>query len=221
MTTEPLLKSLRYVMSDEPQSRSACCRLQEFYADSATREMKDRQEFTFEAPCACVTVPQQEVWEGWRAGKERCLVMADEGRRSSRTSCFQDRALQEARLPIRNKAPEKRFTELGVIQFEDGSTRRGDAMLDESPDPRQRRGRVLIVRTPRVIGRCSGGESGLRLVYTSLPKQVSRVRPRSPVLEAEQVLHAAQQRVVLYGVALVVAPWCASDHEARRSARVR
>ena len=66
MTTEPLLKQLlRYVMSDEARHVAfGVLSLQEYYKELTDAEMKDRQEFAFEAAVRMRDrFLQQEVWE--------------------------------------------------------------------------------------------------------------------------------------------------------------
>src|SRR5712691_11405334 len=66
VTTEPLLKKLlRYVMSDEARHVAfGVLSLQEMYANLSDAEMKERQEFTFEAAVRMRDrFLQQEVWD--------------------------------------------------------------------------------------------------------------------------------------------------------------
>ena len=66
MTTEPLLKQLlRYVMSDEARHVAfGVLSLQEYYAGLSAAELRERQEFAFEAAVRMRDrFLQQEVWE--------------------------------------------------------------------------------------------------------------------------------------------------------------
>src|SRR5512136_878086 len=66
MTTEPLLKQLlRYVMSDESRHVAfGVLSLQEYYAQLSAGELRERQEFAFEAAVRMRDrFLQQEVWE--------------------------------------------------------------------------------------------------------------------------------------------------------------
>ena len=128
LTTEPLLKQLlRYVMSDEARHVAfGVLSLKEYYAELTDAEMLERQEFAFEAAVRMRDrFLQQEVWDrhGHRpegglppraAGPAAPAVPAD--------AVLQDRPeLQEAR-PARRRNDgwlRRKFTELGVIQFED------------------------------------------------------------------------------------------------------
>jgi len=66
LTTEPLLKQLlRYVMSDEARHVAfGVLSLKEFYDGLSQAEIKERQEFAFEAAVRMRDrFLQQEVWE--------------------------------------------------------------------------------------------------------------------------------------------------------------
>ncbi len=140
MTTEPLLKQLlRYVMSDEARHVAfGVLSLQEYYKELSDAEMKDRQEFTFEAAVRMRDrFLQQEVWDrmGVDVKDALRLVMADEGRAMFQNILFSKIVPNCKKLGLleRNDAwLRKRFTELGVIQFEDWvDTGEEYAMLDE------------------------------------------------------------------------------------------
>ena len=93
MTTEPLLKQLlRYVMSDEARHVAfGVLSLQEYYKELSDAEMKDRQEFTFEAAVRMRDrFLQQEVWErmGVPVKDAVRLVMVDEGRKEFQNILF-------------------------------------------------------------------------------------------------------------------------------------
>src|SRR5712691_11754682 len=146
MTTEPLLKQLlRYVMSDEARHVAfGVLSLKEFYAELSDAEMKDRQEFTFEAAVRMSDrFLQQEVWErmGVPVKDAVRLVMADEGRKEFQNILFSKIVPNCKKLGWldRNKGwLRQRFTELGVIQFEDWvDTGEEYAMLDEVAKDRE------------------------------------------------------------------------------------
>lgn len=126
-TTEPLLKQLlRYVMSDEARHVAfGVLSLQEYYAGLSTSELRERKEFTYEAAVRMRDrFLQQEVWE--RLGvpvKEAMSVV----QRSPERMLFQ-RMLFAKIVPNCKKLGlldngdtwlRERFTELGVIEFED------------------------------------------------------------------------------------------------------
>jgi len=140
MTTEPLLKQLlRYVMSDEARHVAfGVLSLQEYYKELTDAEMLDRQEFTFEAAVRMRDrFLQQEVWErmGVPVKDAVRLVMADGGRKEFQNILFSKIGPNCKKLGLldRNKGwLRQRFTELGVIQFEDWvDTGEEYAMLDE------------------------------------------------------------------------------------------
>jgi methyl-accepting chemotaxis protein len=127
MTEEPLLKQLlRYVMSDEARHVAfGVLSLKEVYDGMTDAEMKDRQEFAFEAASACATAScQQEVWEkhGRQPARRRAArAQGPDPRPVPADAVLQDRAeLQEARSarPQRQWL-RRRFEEMNVIQFED------------------------------------------------------------------------------------------------------
>jgi hypothetical protein len=140
MTTEPLLKQLlRYVMSDEARHVAfGVLSLQEYYKELSDAEMLERQEFTFEAAVRMRDrFLQQEVWErmGVPVKDAVKLVMVDEGRKEFQNILFSKIVPNCKKLGLldRNHAwLRQRFTELGVIQFEDWvDTGEEYAMLDE------------------------------------------------------------------------------------------
>ena len=140
MTTEPLLKQLlRYVMSDEARHVAfGVLSLQEFYSQLSDAEIKDRQEFAFEAAVRMRDrFLQQEVWDrmGVPVKDAVRLVMADEGRGVFQQLLFSKIVPNCKKLGLLDRNGHwlrQRFTELGVIQFEDWvDTGEEYAMLDE------------------------------------------------------------------------------------------
>jgi hypothetical protein len=112
--------------------------LQEYYTELSDAEMKDRQEFAFEAAVRMRDrFLQQEVWDrmGVPVKDAVRLVMVDEGRKEFQNILFSKIVPNCKKLGLldRNKGLlRKRFTELGVIQFEDWvDTGEEYAMLDE------------------------------------------------------------------------------------------
>jgi hypothetical protein len=140
MTTEPLLKQLlRYVMSDEARHVAfGVLSLQEYYSELSDAEIKDRQEFAFEAAVRMRDrFLQQEVWDrmGVPVKDAVRLVMADEGRGVFQQLLFSKIVPNCKKLGLLDRNGHwlrQRFTELGVIQFEDWvDTGEEYAMLDE------------------------------------------------------------------------------------------
>src|SRR3954462_8588182 len=127
MTTEPLLKKLlRYVMSDEARHVAfGVLSLQEYYAQLNAAEIKERQEFAFEAAVRMRDrFLQQEVWE--RMGvdvKQAVEVLLRTPERDIFQAMLFSKIVPNCRkLGLLDAADgwlRQRFTELGVIQFED------------------------------------------------------------------------------------------------------
>ncbi len=140
MTTEPLLKKLlRYVMSDEARHVAfGVLSLQEFYQELNSSEIRERQEFAFEAAVRMRDrFLQQEVWErmGVDVKEALTLVLQDEGRKMFQNILFSKIVPNCKKLGLLDAGDgwlRERFTELGVIQFEDwADTETEYADLDE------------------------------------------------------------------------------------------
>src|SRR4051794_38475678 len=140
MTTEPLLKKLlRYVMSDEARHVAfGVLSLQEYYDELTSAEVRERQEFAFEAAVRMRDrFLQQEVWErmGVDVKEALALVLQDDGRKMFQNVLFSKIVPNCKKLGLLDAADgwlRERFTELGVIQFEDGvDTAAGYPALDE------------------------------------------------------------------------------------------
>jgi hypothetical protein len=126
MTTEPLLKQLlRYVMSDEARHVAfGVISLQDFYKELTEAELKERQEFAFEAGVRMRDrFLQQEVWD--RMGlpvKESVELVKRAPERPIFEQMIFSKIVPNCRklgLLDANKGwLRERFTELGVIQFE-------------------------------------------------------------------------------------------------------
>jgi hypothetical protein len=127
MTTEPLLKQLlRYVMSDEARHVAfGVLSLKEYYADLSDAEMKERQEFAFEAAVRMRDrFLQQEVWDRMGLDVKEVLpvVMQAEERKVFQSMLFAKIVPNCKKLGLLERNDgwlRQKFTELGVIQFED------------------------------------------------------------------------------------------------------
>jgi hypothetical protein len=127
MTTEPLLKQLlRYVMSDEARHVAfGVLSLKEYYNELTAAEVRERQEFAFEAAVRMRDrFLQQEVWDrmGVDVKEATKLVMMDDGRKMFQNILFSKIVPNCKKLGLLDAADgwlRERFTELGVIQFED------------------------------------------------------------------------------------------------------
>ncbi len=140
MTTEPLLKKLlRYVMSDEARHVAfGVLSLQEFYKELNSAEIRERQEFAFEAAVRMRDrFLQQEVWErmGVDVKEALTLVLQDDSRKQFQNILFSKIVPNCKKLGLLDAGDgwlRDRFTDLGVIQFEDwADTETEYADLDE------------------------------------------------------------------------------------------
>ena len=129
LTTEPLLKQLlRYVMSDEARHVAfGVLSLKEFYEGLDATEIRERQEFAFEAAVQLRNrFMVQDVWE--RLGADPKEVVAflnanpDPGRQMFQTMLFSKIVPNAKKLGLLDAGDgwlRTKFTELGIIQFED------------------------------------------------------------------------------------------------------
>jgi hypothetical protein len=127
MTPDPLLKQLlRYVMSDEARHVAfGVLSLKEYYAGLSDAELKERQEFAFEAAVRMRDrFLQQEVWErmGIKPNEILPLVLRDPGRDMFQQMLFSKIVPNCKKLGLLDAGEgwlRTKFTEMGVIQFED------------------------------------------------------------------------------------------------------
>lgn len=127
MTEEPLLKKLlRYVMSDEARHVAfGVLSLKEVYAEMTDAEMKDRQEFAYEAAVRMRDrFLSQEVWERMGVAPKDVLpiVLRDPTRDLFQQMLFSKIVPNCKKLGLLDRNDmwlRHRFEEMGVIQFED------------------------------------------------------------------------------------------------------
>jgi hypothetical protein len=127
LTTEPLLKQLlRYVMSDEARHVAfGVLSLQDYYKELSTPELRERQEFAFEAAVRMRDrFLQQEVWErmGIPVKDAVQLVMQSPERLGFQSMLFSKIVPNCKKLGLLDAGDgwlRTKFTELGVIAFED------------------------------------------------------------------------------------------------------
>jgi hypothetical protein len=127
LSTEPLLKQLlRYVMSDEARHVAfGVLSLQELYSQLTAAELRERQEFAFEAAVRMRDrLLQQEVWErlGLDVAEAVSIVNQSEERRAFQQLLFTKIVPNCKKLGLLDAGDgwlRQRFGELGVIQFED------------------------------------------------------------------------------------------------------
>ena len=127
-TQEPLLKKLlRYVMSDEARHVAfGVLSLKEVYEDMTHAELRERQEFAFEAALRMRDrFMRQEVWHRMGVDTEEMvkfqLDMPDELRVFQRMlfSKIVPNCKKLGLLDAGDGWLRDRFTDIGVIQFED------------------------------------------------------------------------------------------------------
>ena len=126
-TNEPLLKKLlRYVMSDEARHVAfGVLSLKEVYDSLSDAEMKDRQEFAFEAAIRMRDrFMQQEVWERMEVNVRDVvpLLLEDPTRTVFQSMLFSKIVPNCKKLGLldrNDKWLRRRFEDMGVIQFED------------------------------------------------------------------------------------------------------
>jgi hypothetical protein len=126
-TNEPLLKKLlRYVMSDEARHVAfGVLSLQEVYSEMSDKEMKDRQEFAYEASVRMRDrFLQQEVWDrmGVNTKEIAPMMLQDPSRQLFQQMLFSKIVPNCKKLGLldrNDKWLRHKFEEMGVIQFED------------------------------------------------------------------------------------------------------
>jgi hypothetical protein len=126
LTTEPLLKKLlRYVMSDEARHVAfGVLSLKEVYDGLGAKEIRERQEFAFEAAVRMRDrFLQQEVWDrlGVDVKQATSLVLQAPDRALFQQMLFSKIVPNCKKLGLIDAADgwlRDRFTELGVIAFE-------------------------------------------------------------------------------------------------------
>ncbi|MGZ4683038.1 MAG: ferritin-like domain-containing protein, partial [Acidimicrobiales bacterium] len=128
LTEEPLLKKLlRYVMSDEARHVAfGVLSLKEYYAELSDAEVRERQEFAFEAAVRMRDrFLQQEVWE--RMGVDgrqmvKLLLETPPDQQIFQQMLFSKIVPNCKKLGLLDASDQwlrHRFEEIGVIQFED------------------------------------------------------------------------------------------------------
>ncbi len=143
MTQEPLLKKLlRYVMADEARHVAfGVLSLQEIYADMNASEIRERQEFAFEAALRMRDRMQgQEIWDriGVTPRDAAQVTLMDPDRVVFQAALFSKIVPNCKKLGLLDAADgwlRTKFTEMGVIAFEDfeDTTLDIDANADGSP----------------------------------------------------------------------------------------
>jgi hypothetical protein len=147
MTKEPLLKKLlRYVMSDEARHVAfGVLSLQEIYGQMTGAEIRERQEFAFEAALRMRDrFLRQEVWDRLGVDNKQMvpfLLAIPEELKIFQQFLFTKIVPNCKKLGLLDAGDgwlRQRFTEIGVIQFEDWvDTGEEYALLDEVAKDRE------------------------------------------------------------------------------------
>jgi len=147
MTTEPLLKQmLRYVMADEARHVAfGVLSLQEYYRELSAAELRERQEFAFEAAIRMKDrLIMQEVWERLEVPTADVVKVYSQApdRDDFQILLFSKIVPNLRKLGLLDAADgwlREKFTDMGVIAFEHltDSTEEEDAFADGSPVERQ------------------------------------------------------------------------------------
>ena len=137
-TEEPLLKQLlRYVMADEARHVAfGTISLQEYYGELSCAEIRERQEFAFDAALRMRDrLLMVQVWE--RVGVPKAIIREFLLRLRQGEAFFQARLFSKIvpnckKLGLLDAGDgwlRQRFTDIGVIQFEDAADARLDVEL--------------------------------------------------------------------------------------------
>ena len=147
MTQDPLLKQLlRYVMADEARHVAfGVLSLQEYYEGLTTAELRERQEFAFEAAVRMRDrFLQQEVWDRMGVDPKTILpaVLSAPDRNQFQALLFSKIVPNCRKLGLLDAADgwlRTKFTELGVIEFESAvdTSEEYDAMAAVPPTQRE------------------------------------------------------------------------------------
>ena len=155
ITNEPLLKQLlRYVMADEARHVAfGVLSLQEYYRELSDSEMRERQEFAFDAASRLQQrFMQAEVWE--RMGVDpKAVRRALDANNPPEQQIFQQMLFSKIvpnckKLGLLDAADgwlRERFTETGVIQFEDWVDT-GEEYADLDAVAQDRALRIVVTR---------------------------------------------------------------------------
>jgi hypothetical protein len=143
LTDEPLLKQmLRYVMADEARHVAfGVLSLQELYTELSAAELRERQEFAFEAAVRMRDRMQmQELWERLDVPMSDVIKLVQQApdRADFQILLFSKIIPNCKKLGLLDAGDgwlRQKFTEMGVIEFENlaDTTEEADAAADGSP----------------------------------------------------------------------------------------
>ena len=145
-TKEPLLKQLlRYVMADEARHVAfGVLSLQEFYLDLTQAEIRERQEFAFEAAIRMRDrMAGQEIWDrmGVPLADAAKAASQDPGRLDFQALLFGKIVPNCKKLGLLDAGDgwlRTKFTEMGVIEFEDFEDTVAEVDLEADGSPADR-----------------------------------------------------------------------------------
>jgi hypothetical protein len=145
-TPEPLLRQLlRYVMADEARHVAfGVLSLQEIYADLTAAEIRDRQEFAFEAAVHMRDrMSGQEVWDRMGVSPLVAAKIAEQDvtRVDFQSLLFGKIVPNCKKLGLLDAGDgwlRARFTEIGIIQFEDFEDTEAEIMAQAEGSPADR-----------------------------------------------------------------------------------
>jgi hypothetical protein len=135
-TTCPLLRDLTAaVMEDESRHVAfGVLSLREFCADLSEAERTEREEFVYEA-CVLMRdrITNREVWEAVGLDPEECIEEADKSElaKNFRYRLFSKIVPNVKSLGLLSEKQRKRFHELEILQYEDGTTSDVDQDIEE------------------------------------------------------------------------------------------
>jgi hypothetical protein len=125
-TYEPLLRALTtYVMQDEARHVAyGILSLQDYYADQPEKEVREREDFVFEA--ARLMRDRflfQDVWLKQGLPSDECMKIAleNQGQQMFRQMLFTKIVPAVKRIGLLSDRQRQRFQELGILQFEHGA----------------------------------------------------------------------------------------------------
>jgi hypothetical protein len=124
MAQEPLIKDITHrIMQDEARHVAfGVLSLKEIYREMSESELKDREDFTYEA-CELMRdrLLAEDVWEvmGWNVPEVREIVLHSPTMKEFRQILFSKIVPNVKRLGLLTPRLRKGFEELGIIRFED------------------------------------------------------------------------------------------------------
>ena len=123
MANEPLIKDITHrIMQDEARHVAfGVLTLQDIYSQMSIAELKDREDFTYEA-CRLMRdrLLAVEVWEemGWDVPEVTAIVLESPSLQEFRRLLFSKIVPNVKRLGLLTPRLRKGFEELGIIHFE-------------------------------------------------------------------------------------------------------